>query len=127
MRQELQDLHAGLNNAYIIFCMLLGIYAVILAARTLPLSGNFWGAMWVNTGLAAGVLVVVLLLWLSGLTPKRGVYYLYAIYFVISLPGLFATLDGADNRRAALWFGAVAFFNAGAAYRAGEVLILPWQ
>jgi hypothetical protein len=127
MAQALQDFHSGLSNAYVIFCFLLGIYAVTLAGRNLPLSGNFWGAMWTNTALAALVLVVTLALTLLGEIPKRRVYYLYAIYFVISLPGLYAALQGEDNRRAALWFGAVALFNAGAAYRAGTVLVDSWQ
>lgn len=127
MEQALQDFHAGLNNAYTIFCLFLGIYAAWLAARNVPISGNFWGSMWVNTALAAAVLVVTLILTAMGSTPERGVYYLYALYFVISLPGLYAALGGEDNRRAALWFAAVALFNAGAAYRAGSVLVIPWS
>ncbi len=127
MEAVFQNLHNGLNNAYIIFCFLLGIYAAWMGARNVALSGNFWGAMWTNTGLAAVVLVVTLILTVLGETPQRRVYYLYAIYFVISLPGLYAALQGDDNRRAAIWFAAVALFNAGAAYRAGTTLILPWQ
>lgn len=127
MEEALQNLHAGLNNAYVIFCVILGIYAAVLAGRNERLSGNFWGAMWTNTALAAVVFAVTLILTILGETPKRRVYYLYAIYFVISLPGLYAALQGDDNRRAALWFGVVALFNAGAAYRAGSVLVEPWQ
>lgn len=127
----------GLNNAYILFSAMLGIYAVVLAARGVALSGNFWGAMWTNTGLAVAILVVALIMTAMGLRPYgifpgegrkiRWVYYLYAIYFVISLPGLFTLLAGNDNQRAGIWFGGVALFNAAAAYRAGYGLIDDWE
>ncbi len=128
METALQDLHEGLNNAYIMFCFLLGIYAAWLGGTNKPLSGNFWGAMWVDTILAGLVLLVTILLTILGVKPKRIItYYLYAIYFLISMPGLFASLRGNDNRRAAYFFGVLGVFNAAAAYRAETVLVLPWD
>ena len=128
MAEFLQIAHEGLNNAYIIFSLFLGVYAGYLSGAGKSLSGNFWGAMWVNTFLAGAVFFVTLLLLLPfGFEAKRFVYYLYAIYFVISLPGLFSILQGNDNRRAAFYFGIVALFNGAAAYRAGEFLVTPWQ
>ncbi len=127
MADILQIAHEGLNNAYIIFSFFLGIYAGYLGGASKPLSGNFWGAMWMNTFLAGSVFTVTLLLLLFGYEAQRIVYYLYALYFVISLPGLFSILQGNDNRRAAFYFGVVALFNSAAAYRAGEYLVKPWQ
>ncbi|MCI0710106.1 MAG: hypothetical protein L0154_08080 [Chloroflexi bacterium] len=127
MEEALPDIHGGLNNAYIIFCFILGIYAAWLGANNRPLSGNFWGAMWTNTALAGAVFVVAMLMLVLGIEARRSVYYLYALYFLISLPGLFAILQGSDNRRAAFLFGVVALFNGAAAYRAGEYLTVPWQ
>lgn len=127
MTEFLPDLHAGLNNAYILFSGFLGIYAAWLAGRGRPLSGNFWGAMWTNTGLAGAVLAVALVMYVMGIEANRGVYYLYALYFVISLPGLLSLLEDSDTRRAALLFAVVALFNSAAAYRAGEYLLKPWQ
>jgi hypothetical protein len=125
--EALQALHSGFNTAYILFSFALGIYATILAGRNHPLSGNFWGAMWMNTALAGGVFLVAIMLFVAGSEARRFVYYLYALYFLISLPGLFAILQGNDNQRAALAFGIVSLFNSAAAYRAGEFLVLPWQ
>lgn len=122
MEDGLLILHDGLSNAYILFCTMLGVYAAILAGQGEPLSGNFWGAMWINTGLAAVIFVVALTLVALGESAARSVYYLYMIYFVISLPGLYAILQGNDNRIAALSYGIVAFFNAAAAYRATDLL-----
>ena len=127
MEDVLPDIHAGLNNAYIIFCFFLGIYATWLGASHRPLSGNFWGAMWTNTALAGGVFAIAILMLALGIEASRSVYYLYALYFLISLPGLFAILQGNDDRRAAFLFGVVALFNGAAAYRAGEYLTVPWQ
>jgi len=128
----------GLNTAYILFSFFLGIYAIWLAGQGEALSGNFWGAMWTNTGLAATIFIIALIMTLMGLRPYgsdpdttkrviRWVYYLYGIYFIISLPGLFTLLGGNDKPRAGFWFACVAIFNAAAAYRAGNFLITEWD
>jgi len=95
--------------------------------------------MWMNTLLAGAVFLTALVMTLQGLRPYgyapdgsdaliiRDVYYLYGIYFIISLPGVFAIMRGNDNRNAALFFAAVALFNAAAAYRAVENLIEVWK
>lgn len=127
MEDVLPDIHAGLNNAYILFSFILGVYAAWLGANSGSLSGNFWGAMWINTALAGGVFLVSIFMLVLGIEARRSVYYLYALYFLISLPGLFAILQGNDDRRAAFLFGVVALFNGAAAYRAGEFLTVPWQ
>lgn len=126
-----------LNNAYIMFSMILGLYAVWLAAQGVKLSGNFWGAMWTNTGLATVIFGLAIIMTIVGYRPYgilpgedrqiRWVYYLYGIYFIISLPGLFAILKGNDNQRAGIFFGFVALFNAAAAYRSTYFLIESWD
>lgn len=127
MIDVLQTAHEGFNNAYILFSFILGVYAAYLGANGRPLSGNFWGAVWTNTGLAGMVLLVTIGLLVQGVEAQRVVYYLYQVYFIISLPGLFTILEGNDNRRAAFFFGVVAMFNSAAAYRAGSLLAIPWK
>lgn len=134
----MEDIFNILNNAYVLFSFALGIYAAVIAGRNEPISGNFWGSMWTNTALAGAVLIVAIIMTLQGLRPlgpapdgsgdevTRDVFYLYQIYFVISLPGVFAILRGGDDRRAALFFAAVALFNSAAAWRAGNVLVESW-
>jgi hypothetical protein len=129
----------ALNNAYILFSIILGIYAAVLAGRNEGISGNFWGTLWTNTALAAMILIVAIVLTLMGKRPvgvdpdntdniiERDVYYLYAIYFVISLPGTHSLMAGNDNRRTALIYGGVALFNAAAAYRAVYWLLTGWE
>lgn len=135
----METVHEGLFNAYTIFSVLLGVYALSIVIRNVPISGDFWGAMWTNTGLAAAILAVGLILTLQGRRPfgtdpeggeeliYRSVYYLYMIYFIISLPGVFAIIRGNDNSRAAIFFAGVALFNAAAAWDAGQRVVITWK
>ncbi len=107
------------NNAYILFCFVLGIWSAIIWLRGRNLDGQFWGAMWTCTGMAA----VNLLLWLARAASGedlRWVYVLYELYFVIVLPGTFALLRGRDDRVAAGIFAIVTIFSAFAAISAGD-------
>ncbi len=107
------------NNAFILYCFLLGIWAAAQWLRGQGLGGQFWGAMWMCTILAA----INLLLWLGRVLSGeqlRWVYLLYELYFIIVLPGTFALLRGRDDRVAAGIFAAVAIFSALSAISAGD-------
>ena len=107
------------NNAYILFCFALGIWSGMIWLRGGNLGGQFWGAMWTCTGMAA----FNLLLWFGRAASGenlRWVYILYELYFVIVLPGTFALLRGRDDRVAAGIFAAVTIFSALAAISAGD-------
>ena len=119
------QIHEILNNAYILFCLFIGFWSSVQAARNQPLGGQFWGAVATNSILAGEILLFSLVMALTGIQAHRWVYYLYAVYFVIALPGTFTLLHGRDDRTAALIFGIVAFFSAGAALRT-PLLTQPW-
>ncbi len=119
------QIHEILNNAYILFLFALGFWSAFQGGRRQPLGGQFWGALVTNTLLAAIIFLLSLLMAAMGIQAKRGVYYLYAIYFVIVLPGTFALLRGRDDRTAAFIYGIVTFFSAGAASRV-PLLTQPW-
>ena len=108
-----------INNAYILFCFILGLWAGVQFVRNQGLGGQFWGAMWTCAALA----VIGLLLWL--IRSLRGedlrpVYVLYELYFIIVLPGTFALLRGRDDRVAAGIFCFVAIFTALSAISAAD-------
>lgn len=108
-----------INNAYIMFCFALGIWAALLALRSQPISGNFWGAMWSCTILA----VIGLLVWLGRVASGeelRAVYFLYQLYFIIVFPGTFALMRGRDDRGAAMYLSGIALFTAFAAISAAD-------
>lgn len=128
MTNFLDALGAILSNAYILFCLALGLWAGLNALRGDGLSGNFWGAMWSGTLLGVAGLVVWLLRTLVG-EDLRWVYFLYSLFFVLVLPGTFALLRGRDDRTAATIFAGVAIFAALAAISATDpsrgVIVLP--
>jgi hypothetical protein len=122
------DLHRVLFNAHILFSTALGVWAAVMAARGQSISGNFWGAVATSTILAAAVLVVGIVLTFTGYHVQRMlIYYLYMIWLVIIMPGLFTMMRGRDDRQAALAFAALALFNASTALSMIDRLIVgPW-
>jgi putative exporter of polyketide antibiotics len=124
----LNDIHNILFNASILFTVILGIWSVITAVRNEPISGNFWGAVATYAVLAGLVLLIGIIMTLQGLRPQRIViYYLYMIWLVIILPGLFTLLRGRDDRSAALAFALLCFFNAATSFSMYQRSIIgPW-
>lgn len=123
----LNDIHNILFNAHIMFSVILGIWGAVMAVRSESISGNFWGAVATSTILAAVVLLVGLLMTLQGLRPTRWVYYLYMIWLVIVMPGLYSMLRGRDDRNAAIAFAIISFFNAStSASMAQRAILGPW-
>jgi hypothetical protein len=109
----LNDFHAILFNAHILYSVALGIWSGVMAIRNQPISGNFWGAVATITILAAIVTGIGVIMTLEGLRPPRLVtYYLYMSWLVIIMPGMFTLLRGRDDRNAAIAFSILSFFNA---------------
>ncbi len=119
------EIHAVLNNAYILFSLALGFWSAYQGFKNRSLSGQFWGALATNTILAAVIFLLSLVMAAMGIQARRGVYYLYAIYFVIVLPGTFSLLRGRNDRTAAMIYAIVTIFSAGAASRV-PLLTQPW-
>jgi hypothetical protein len=119
--------HQILNNAYIIFSFMLGAWCVLKLIRNETLDdGQFWGAIAANTILALLTLLLAMVMFAMGIRPSRALtYFLYALYFVVVLPGTFSLLHGRDDRMAVIIFGIVTVFNGAAATRV-PLLVLPW-
>lgn len=117
--QFLAQLIGILNNAFMLYSFGMALWAALLWSRNQPLSGNFFGAMWLAVGLAGVGLVVELLHALTG-GYLRPVGWLYQLYFIIVYPGTFALLRGRDDRNAALTFAGVAAFTAFATASAND-------
>ncbi len=109
----LNDLHAILFNAHILYSVALGVWAALTASRNESISGNFWGAVATSAVLAGIVLLIGIVMTAQGLRPQRIViYYLYMAFLIVIMPGLFTMLRGRDDRNAAIAFAILAFFNA---------------
>ena len=124
----LNDLSNILFNAYILFTVILGVWALLMSARNQSISGNFWGAVATITILAGAILAIGVIMFLQGLRPERPlIYFLYMLFLVIIMPGLFTLLRGRDDRSAAMAFGLLCFFNAFTALSMVQRNVLgPW-
>lgn len=126
----MSDIHMILFNAHIMFSLALGFWAAVIAGRNQPISGNYWGAVVVQSILAGMVLLVGIILTLMGLRPidnRLTLYFLYMAWLVVIMPGLFSMLRGRDDRSAALAFAMLAFFNAGVSWSmAARGIVGPW-
>ncbi len=122
------DLHAVLFNMYILYMLALGVWAVSMAARDVSISGGFWGAVAISACLAGITLLLGVVLSLQGLRPQRFLlYYLYMLFLLIIMPGLFTLLRGRDDSSAALAFSLLAFFNASTAFSMAQRGVTgPW-
>lgn len=109
--QFLQTLAGILSNAYIYYMLALGVWAGWLAIKDQPLGGNFFGAMWISSVLAGLSLLLGIVRVFNG-AEFRAVFWLYELYFILVMPGVFALLKGRDDRQAAWFFAGVAIFSA---------------
>lgn len=110
----MEAIHNILFNMYLLYVLILGVWAAVMAARSQSISGNFWGAMAVSIGLAALITSLGLLMALQGLrlaSDRMTVYFLYMAWLVVIMPGLYSMLRGRDDSSAALAFSLLAFFN----------------
>lgn len=125
---SLNDIHNILFNAHILYSLALGVWAAVTAARDESISGNFWGAVATSAVLAGIVMLVGGIMTVQGLRPQRIViYYLYMLWLIIIMPGLFTLLRGRDDRNAAIAFSILAFFNAATSYSmAQRAIVGPW-
>jgi hypothetical protein len=107
--------HTILFNMHILYSVILGVWAAVMAARNQSISGNFWGAVVTSALLALAVIALGIIMALQGMQPISGrtvIYFLYMSWLVIIMPGLFSLLRGRDDRNAAIAFSILAIFNA---------------
>jgi hypothetical protein len=125
----LNDIHTILFNMHILFSLTLGVWGGILALRNQSISGNYWGAVATSTILAFVVLLIGIVMTVAGLRPQRIVtYYLYMLWLVIVMPGLYSLLRGRDDRNAAVAYSLLSFFNAAtSASMFQRQIVGPWS
>jgi hypothetical membrane protein len=110
---SLNALHSILFNMEILYSLILGIWAAMMAFRNQPISGNYWGAVATGTVLAVVIVLVGIIMTVEGYRTARIVtYYIYMSWLVIVMPGLYSMLRGRDDRSAAIAFSLLSLFNA---------------
>lgn len=126
---SLDTIHSILFNMHILYSLILGLWGAVMAARNTSISGNYWGAVATGTILAGIVLVIGIIMTLMGLRTSRMVtYYLYMIWLVIIMPGLYSMLRGRDDRSASIAFSILSFFNTATSISMFQRSIIgPWE
>jgi hypothetical protein len=129
--QILADVHGIFFNAILMFSGVMGGWATVMAARRESISGGFWGAIAMLTGLSGVTALIGIVLTLQGFTPaaqRVGTYFIYMAWLVIIMPGMFTQLRGRDDWSAALAFAMLAIFNlfVGLSMQA-RGLVGPWS
>ena len=126
----MNDIHTILFNWHILYSVILGIWAGVMAAQNKSISGNFWGAVIISALLAGSTLALGILMLVLGYELRTGrtlTYILYMAWLTVIMPGLFSLLKGRDDRSAAIAFSILAFFNASTSvsmFQRG--LVSPW-
>jgi hypothetical protein len=126
----LLPIHTILFNMQMLYSFAIGVYAAWLGARQNPLTGNFWGTIAVYSILNVVIFVVGLVLMLTGYTIQSGgrsfIYILYMLFLIVILPGIFAIMQGRDDKRAAIIFGMTAMFNAAVSFSMMDRGLASW-
>ena len=126
----LLPIHTILFNMQMLYSFAIGVYAAWLGARQNPLTGNFWGTIAVYSILNVVVFIVGVVLLLSGYHIQSGdrtfIYILYMLFLIVILPGMFAIMQGRDDKRAAITFGMVAMFNAAVSFSMMDRGLATW-
>src|SRR5688500_6221435 len=108
----LDNMHGILFNAHIIYSLALAVWVAVTAARGGSISGNFWGAVATSAILAGSVLLIGVVMMAQGLSVERTtIYFLYMLWLIVIMPGLFTILRGRDDRDAAIAFSLLCMFN----------------
>lgn len=112
----LAEAHDFLFRMQMLYSVILGIYGAYLYVQKEALSGNYFGSVAVYAILNVIVLILGIILNVSGYTilseDRIFIYYLYMLFLIVIMPGLFSMLRGRDDIQAAMYFFILAFFNA---------------
>lgn len=115
---SLVEIHGAISWTTVIFFGLMGVWGLIRAVRRYRVDGSFMGAMVIGEGLFIAQALLGLILVLTGARPGRTVHFLYGIFALVALPGLFAYLRGEDDNQAQWYYAIATLFLAGVAIRA---------
>jgi hypothetical protein len=114
----IQQLHAMIAQATVLYFAALGIWGVILGLRRAPFDSGYRGALIIGVGLGVVQAVVgLLLLVTSGRTPRDDLHYLYGLSVIVALPLVHQLLGRREFPRV-LAYGLAALFTMGLALRA---------
>lgn len=100
------QIHHVLSDMIGLYSLLLGAWSLLNFLRRRPPDGNINGALAIAVGLFVIEGIVGVILWLTGLTPGRGLLHvLYGVTIMLTIPGIFAFTRGSNTTRESLLYG----------------------
>ena len=106
---QLTDIHAGLANAAMIYCIIMAVWGLFSFFRGMGLSGGYFGAVVIAEILFVIQGLIGLILWFGpGVVRPDYVHWIYGIVLVLGAPVVFAYTKGKQDRPEMLLY-AVAF------------------
>lgn len=111
-------LHSVLSRSAVLFFALIGIWGVFRALRKNGVDGSYLGALVIGELIFIAQAILGVIMLIGGGSPARGVHFLYGVFALVALPGLFAYLKGDDSNQAQLYYAITTIFLAGVALRA---------
>jgi hypothetical protein len=121
----LSQIHDGLADAAGLFVAVLGLWALFLRIRSMPLDAGWYGTAVVGEILLVAQGVLGLILYLQGfgvMLPRPFMHILYGVVAVVTLPAAYSYFGGLEDDRVkslAMFF--VCFFLWGIIVRASSV------
>jgi hypothetical protein len=101
----------------VLYCALIGVWGLFLAARRAPLDGAYRGALVCALLLAVAQSLVGVLLFFVGPRPQDDLHYLYGLSLIVTLPLVQQYLARRTFSRG-LAYGLASLFMMGLALRA---------
>ncbi len=112
------ELHEVISRSTMLFFLLIGLWGTYRAIRRYEVDGSYFGALVIAEGLFVVQAILGLILLLGGATPGRTIHFLYGVFALVALPGLFAYIKGDDSNRAQWYYAIMTLFLFGIALRA---------
>jgi len=112
------ELHRIISLSTVLFLGVLGAWGLIRAIRSKGVEGSYMGALVSGELLIAFQAILGLVLVLGGERPGRIVHFIYGVFALVALPGLFAYLKGDDSNQSQWYYAIATLFLAGVAIRA---------
>jgi heme A synthase len=121
------QIHNTLSNMIGIYSLVLGVWGLFNFARRNPPDGSYNGALVLAVALYAIEGIVGIVLLLMGLTPARGIHFLYGVTILLTIPAIFFFTRGSNTTRESLLYGLGMLFIWGLSDRAAFTGLVPGE
>ncbi|MFL5733224.1 MAG: hypothetical protein ACJ78Q_08490 [Chloroflexia bacterium] len=98
-------IHQTLSNMASIYSLIMAAWGLFNFLRRRPPDGNYNGAVAIAVILYVMEGIVGIILVLMGLSPARGIHFLYGVTIMITIPGIFAFTRGRNSSRESMLYG----------------------